>query len=485
MEKLAIRDVDGNEIIIDGAEIERFASHIQGQVLFAGDPGYEDARRVWNKMIDRRPALIVQCADADDVVACVRLAAKHKLLTSVRGGGHNVAGNAVNDDGLVIDLSMMRRVVVNRERMTATVQGGARLSDVDVETQKYGLATPLGVVPRTGVAGLALHGGLGWLLRRLGTTADNIVGAEVVTADGSLLIVNESENPDLLWALRGGGGNFGVVTSFELRLHEVGPKVWAGLIIYSLDDIHEVLPKFVEHMSGAPDELTANLQFWSTPPLPSMPASLVGRPTLTVTVCYSGPLERGEATLSPLKLFGAPLYELTMPVEFMEMQNMGSSLGEEGGEGSRHYWKSIFLNELSAEAVEVLRTAAERRPSELSTMTVYYLGGAFARLGAEASFDNREQRFLVSLEADWDEPKDDDANVRWARDAFDALRENARARVYLNFPGMAEEENMAEDSFAENLARLREIKAKYDPENLFRGRLSVRPSVRTAERTGR
>ncbi|MDW5562385.1 MAG: FAD-binding oxidoreductase [Methanomassiliicoccus sp.] len=259
MQGLTIKDADGKDIVIDASSLDDLVRRIRGEVIFANDPGYEEARQVWNAMIDRQPAVIVRCADADDVIACVQMAAKHNLKTSVRGGGHNVAGNAVSDGGLVIDLSRMHEVVVDEERMIASVQGGATLGDVDGGTQRFALATPLGIVPQTGVAGLTLHGGLGWLLRRFGTSADNLVGAEIVTADGVLRHAGEDENSDLLWALRGGGGNFGVVTSLELKLHRVGPRVWAGLVLYSLDDMGEVLLALDRYMSEAPEELTANV----------------------------------------------------------------------------------------------------------------------------------------------------------------------------------------------------------------------------------
>jgi hypothetical protein len=478
MQGLTIKDADGSDLLIDYASWDGFAGRVRGEVILTGDAEYEDARKVWNAMIDRRPAVIVRCVDADDVVACVRLTAEHRLRTSVRGGGHNVAGNAVNDGGLVIDLSRMRGVAVDGDRRTVRVQGGATLGDVDRETQKFGLATPLGVVPPTGVAGLALHGGLGWLLRRYGTSADNIISAEIVTADGRLRTASEHEDPDLLWALRGGGGNFGVVTSFEFMLHPVGPTIWAGLVMYSLDDMPEVLAAFQKRMAGAPDELTANIMLWTTPPLPSLPPGIEGRPSLMVNACYCGPLENGERVLSPLKMLGRPLADLSRPLEFLKMQDLGGTFGNGGPSRTRNYWKSIFINDLGPEVVEILRSATVRRPSERSSISIYYLGGAYARVKAEeAAFDNRDQRFLVSVEATWTEPVEDDANISWVRGTFDAVRKGAQARVYLNFAGFAEEKDIVERSFGENMARLRDLKARYDPMNLFRGHLAVQPAV--------
>lgn len=475
MHMLELMTMDGTLTHVEEGSISELTKSVGGRVIRPDDSEYDGARRVWNEMIDRRPALIVQCAGTSDVIACVDLARRHRLMVTVRGGGHNVAGNAVNDGGMVIDLSLLRDVVVDRERMVTKVQGGAMLKNVDMATTPLGLATPLGVVPQTGVGGLTLHGGLGWLLRHHGTTADNLVAADIVTADGHVHHVSKKHESDLLWALRGGGGGFGVVTSFELKLHQVGPMVLVGLISYSLEDAQAVLMGFRDYMTHAPDELTANLQLWDLPPDISSTSTSSG-PVLTITSCYSGSLEFGEKVMAPLRKLALPLDDLTRSMPFTDLQGITDSTAPEAQVAKRHYWKSIFVGDLDASMAELLKKAILERPSELSTMTVYALGGAFARAREEdGAFDNRDQPFLISIEADWIKGEDDRSNVDWARRTFEGLRKGAPARVYLNFPGFAEERDMAERTFGTSAQRLRDIKAKYDPTNLFRSHLGVRP----------
>ena len=460
---------------LSAGDVEELRKRVAGSIVLVDDDGYEAARHVWNGVIDRRPALIVQCTGPADVIAAVDFARDRKLPASVRGGGHNVAGTAVCDDGVVIDLSRMHGVRVDPIRKTARVEGGATLGRLDHEAQAFGLAAPAGLMSETGIAGLTLHGGLGFLTRRLGLTCDNLVAADVVTADGRLVVADEMQNSDLLWALRGGGGNFGVVTSFEFKLHSVGPEVWMGLVMYPAADAPRLLSFFRDFMAKAPDELMAIAVFWNTPHDESVPEAARNQPTLVFGACWSGPMEEGEAAVRPLREAGTPFVDLSGPMPFVDAQKL---FDPEYPNGRRYYWKSIYLGDLNDGTIESLAALSAARPSPISSLDIWALGGAMARVPADhGAFRGRVAPFLLGIEANWDDAGADEVNIAWARRAFREMEQRfPEAGAYLNFAGFAEEgDKLLKRSFEDNLARLQAIKAKYDPENFFRSNLNIVP----------
>jgi len=431
-------------------------------------------------MIDKRPQLIVECTGTADVIAAVNFAREQGLPISVRGGGHNVSGMAIVDRGVVVDLSGMSAVRVDPARRTARVGGGARLGQIDHETQAFGLAVPLGAVSRTGVAGLCLHGGLGLLTRRYGLTCDHLIGADVVTADGRVLNVDQQNHTDLLWALRGGGGNFGAVTSFEFRLHPVGPDVWIALVMYPVDQAPRILRFFRDFMRDAPDELMALAVFWNTPHGEPMPEHARNVPALVLVACYSGPFDRGERVIQPLRSAGTPLADLSGPMPYVEAQRQ--IFDPDYPDGRRYYWKSIYMPSLDDGVIETLAAHAARRPSSISSLDIWALGGALARMPSnESAFARRDAPFLLGIEANWDAPEQDEANVSWAREVYrDVARRFPTEGTYLNFPGFGEEgDALLRASYGANYARLAEVKAKYDPTNLFRSNLNILPLAKS------
>ncbi len=396
------------------------------------------------------------------------------LPVAVRGGGHNVAGSAVIDAGVVIDLSRLNSVRVDPERRVARVGGGARLGDVDHETQAFGLAAPLGLVSETGVAGLTLHGGLGALTRRHGLSIDSLVGADVVTADGRLLVVDERNHPDLLWALRGGGGNFGVVTSFEFRLHPVGPEVWVAVVLYPAVEATRVLEFFRDAMARAPEELMGIALFWSAPTEEPIPEEHRGAPVIVLAAWHTGPLAEAELDLQPFREVTRPIADLSGPMPYVAAQKL---FDHDYPHGLRYYWKSLYLPELSDEMIQRVGEHAARRPSPLSTVEVWALGGAFGRVRPEATaFARREAPYLFTAESNWDDPAEDEASLAWAREVYRDMQHFSAGGAYLNFPGFAEEgDELLRKSYGGNYERLQAVKAKYDPENFFRSNLNIRP----------
>ena len=424
-------------------------------------------------MIDRRPALVARCRGVADVVACVRFAAAHDLLLAVRGGGHNVAGFGTCDGGLVLDLSAMRGVRVDPERRTVRAEGGATWGDLDRETQLFGLAAPGGIHSKTGIAGLTLGGGQGWLRRTHGMSCDNLVSADVVTADGRLLVASETENSDLFWALRGGGGNFGVVTSFEYRLHPVGPMVAFGGPFYPMEEAARVVAGFRDFVADAPDEVNAGVVWWSIPAVPAFPADLHGREVIIVASAYAGPTSDGEARLLPLSQLGEPILDLSGPLPFTALQQLFDPFFPSG---ERHYWKSLYLAGLGDGATAEIDTWVRRRPSSKSMAVVNALGGALGRVDPDATaIGERTAPFLLEILADWATPEESEANVAWARDFFTAMERFGAGKTNLNFPGLGEDAGFVRAAFGRNYGRLAELKQKYDPINLFRLNQNIEP----------
>jgi FAD/FMN-containing dehydrogenase len=456
----------------DNGDFKELRTSLRGSILRPGDEGYEEARRIWNGMIDRRPAVIARCAGPADVMAAVRFARGRGLPIAVRGGGHNVSGNAVCEGGLVIDLSPIRGVRVDRARSVVRVAGGALLGDVDHETQAFGLATPLGAVSATGVGGLSLHGGLGFLTRKYGLTADNLVSADVVTADGQLITADENHHSDLLWALRGGGGNFGVVTSFEFRLHPVGPEVWFLLTFYPAAEGKKVIEFFRSFMLQAPDELMALAIYWSAPEGEPIPEEHRGALVIVVVGCWCGPLGEGDHATRPLREIATPIADLSGPMPFVAVQQLFDADYPAGG---RYYWKSLYLRELDDDVVQFVHDIGLERPTPLSTVELWALGGAMGRVRSDATaFFHRDSPWLFTIEANSFDPATDEANIAWVRRRYDDARRFSTGGTYFNFAGFLEDgEQMLAQSFGANYPRIREIKAKYDPENIFHHNLRI------------
>ncbi len=439
------------------------------------DAAYDDARAVWNGMIDKRPGLIAQCRGVGDVISAVNFARENDLLVAVRGGGHNVAGTAVCDDGLVIDLSEMRGVWVDPSDRTAWVQAGATWADVDHETQSFGLATPGGVVSETGVAGLTLGGGIGHLRCKYGLTCDNLASVDLVTADGDFLTASEDEHAELFWGLRGGGGNFGVVTGFEFDLHPVGPEVATCVVFYPGDRMAECLRAYRKYVASAPDEISTLTMSGVMPQEELFPTDAVNDLKIGIVGCYAGPVEKGEHALAPLRKIDEPVADFSGPMPYVEFQQL---FDEDYPDGMRYYWKSLYLDDLSESAIDRIAYWSDVAPSPLSTVDIWQLGGAVAQVDIENSaFAGRHAPFLLGVEANWERPKDDDANVEWVRDCLDDMRQFSDGSVYLNFPGFLEEgDDMMRATFGPTYERLVVLKDEYDPTNLFSLNQNIAPS---------
>ena len=460
---------------INDDQIAQFDAALHGSVLRPTDADYDDARAVWNGMIDKHPALIARCRGVADVVTAVNFARENDLRLAVRGGGHNVAGTAVCDDGLVIDLSEMRGVRVDPDTRTAWVQAGATWADVDHKTQAFGLATPGGVVSETGVAGLTLGGGIGHLRCKYGLSCDNLVSVDLVTADGDYLTASEDKHGDLFWGLRGGGGNFGVVTGFEFALHEVGPEVATCVVFYPGDKITDCLRAYREYVASAPAEVSTLALAGEMPDEELFPADAVDKPKIGLVGCYAGPVKDGERALKPLREIDEPIADFSGSMPYVDFQQL---FDEDYPDGMRYYWKSLYLDGLSESAIERIAYWTEAAPSPLSTVDVWQLGGAIARVDIEDSaFAGRHAPFLLGVEANWERPENDDANVEWVRDCLNDMRQFSDGSVYLNFPGFLEErDDMMRTTFGPAYQRLVALKDEYDPTNLFDLNQNISPS---------
>ncbi|HTJ04663.1 MAG TPA: FAD-binding oxidoreductase [Caldimonas sp.] len=454
-------------------DVAALAAQVSGGVLTAADAGYDDARKVWNATVDRRPALIARCRTESDVEAAVRFAAARRMLLSLRSGGHHIAGNAVAEGGLMIDLSAMKTVTVDPDARTARVGAGALLADVDRATQAHGLAVPLGINSTTGVAGLTLGGGFGWLTRRHGMTVDNLLGATVVTADGTVHVVSATSEPDLFWALRGGGGNFGVVTSFEFRLHPVGPELYAGLVVYPFAQARGVLRAWRDFNVTAPDELSVWAVLRKAPPLPFLPTSAHGTDVVVLPLVHSGDVESGARAAAPVLGFGEPIASHLGPMPYAGFQTAFDPLLTAGG---RNYWKSNNFSALGDDAIDVIIDAAAQSPGPECEIFVAQLGGAMARVAPDATaFVGRDAHYIMNVHGRWSDPRDDDKVRSWARRSFAAAAPHATGSGYVNFLTEDEGERVAA-SYGVNHARLQALKNRYDPGNVFRMNLNIAPA---------
>ncbi|CAN5199085.1 FAD-binding oxidoreductase [soil metagenome] len=453
--------------------ITELRSALRGEVLTSEDAGYDATRTIWNAMIDKHPALITRCAGPADVITAVNFAREQYFVVSVMGAGHNIAGRAVCDGGLMIDLSPMKSVRVDPVAKTARVEPGCTLADFDHEAQAFGLATPVGYNSTTGIAGLTLGGGFGWLSRKYGLTCDNLRSADVVTADGELRHASESENPDLFWGLRGGGGNFGVVTSFEFDLHEVGPEVLSGLLIYPLADAAEVFRQYREFAAKAPDEVTAWCVLRHAPPLPFVPEEWHGERVLILAAFYAGDMADGEAALRPLREIGNPIVDVIGPHPYAAWQQAFDPLL---APGARNYWKSHNFLEFTDGMIDNFIRGAEALPSPQSEIAIAQLGGATNRRPTDATaYPHRDAEFLMNLHTQWQDPAQDEECIAWARDLYDAMTPHATGGVYVNF--IPEEVGQERAAYRENYDRLVEVKNRYDPDTLFRLNQNVQPAA--------
>jgi len=477
MTGVAVRTIDGKSGSVSSEALDALRGGLRGAVSLPGEAGYDEARTIWNAMIDKRPAAIVHAVGASDVIQTVRLAAQQGLLLSVRGGGHNIAGNAVCDGGLMLDLSRMRSVRVDPKARTARVEPGALLADLDKETQAFGLATPVGINSTTGVAGLTLGGGFGWLSRKYGLTVDNLLSADVVTAAGDLVHASEADHPDLFWAIRGGGGNFGVVTSFEFKLHSVGPQVIAGLIVHPFSAAKEVLHEYRRLVAKAPDELCCWAVMRKAPPLPFLPKEVHGTEVLVLALCYAGDPVAGEKAAAPFKAIGKPIADVVGPHPYAGWQTAFDPLLTPG---ARNYWKSHDFLELSDGLIDVLLAAVPQLPTPQCEIFIASLGGAVNRIPAEATaYPHRNINFVMNVHVRWNTSSEDTRCVGWGRAIFDAAAPFATGGVYVNFMPDDEAQRVRAGAYGANFDRLAKVKAKYDPKNLFRMNQNVAPAATT------
>ncbi|BDG10745.1 FAD-binding oxidoreductase [Anaeromyxobacter paludicola] len=447
---------------------------LRGEVCLPGEPGYEQARTIWNAMIDRRPGAVIRAAAAADVVRAVELARDRGLRLSIRGGGHHIAGNAVCEGGLMLDLTPMKAVRIDAAARTARAEPGVVLGELDQAAQAHGLATPLGINSTTGIAGLTLGGGFGWLSRKHGLTVDNLLSADVVLATGEQVRASERENAELFWALRGGGGNFGVVTSFEYRLHPVGPQVLAGLVVHPFSSAKQVLRGYREAARRAPDDLTCWVVMRKAPPLPFLPPEVHGQEVLVLAVCYVGPPEGGEAAVAPFRALGQPIADVIGPAPFTAWQQAFDPLLTPG---RRNYWKSHDLLDLGDASIELLTSSAGRLPSPECEVFVAQLGGAVNRVAPTATaYPHRDVAFVVNVHTRWGDPSEDRTCVGWARDLFARLAPYATGGVYVNFMPEDEAQRVSLGAYGPNYERLARLKARYDPENLFRQNQNIQPA---------
>ena len=454
-------------------KIANFKSRIKGQIVLPSDSIYGEVRKIWNAMIDRKPALIVRCGEADDVPHAIAFARENGLEISVRGAGHNIAGNALCDDGITIDFSTMRDIRVDPERLRAYVEPGATLADLDEATQSHGLATPVGINSTTGIAGLTLGGGFGWLTRKYGMTVDNLVSGEAVTANGKRIRASEDENADLFWALRGGGGNFAVVTQFEFKLHRIGPEILAGLAVFPFDQAKQVLTQYREFVQLAPEELNVWTVLRKAPPLPFLPEQVHGKEVVVLAAFYTGEPVQGRKLIEPLLRFGDAYGEHIVSQPYIQWQKAFDPLLTPG---ARNYWKSHNFIELSDGALDTMIEFAGKLPSPQCEIFIGLIAGAANRIPANAmAYGHRDAKFVLNVHGRWDENTEDQRCIAWARAFFQATAPYASAGAYVNFMTGDETDRVA-TAYGTNYNRLAQIKKQYDPDNVFHLNQNIKPA---------
>ncbi|MDF2776630.1 MAG: FAD-binding oxidoreductase [Enterobacteriaceae bacterium] len=452
--------------------IDEFKTHFHGKVILPDDAGYDDVRQIWNAMIDRKPALIARCVSAEDVVQAIEFGRTNHLLISIRGGGHNIAGNAVCDDGLMIDLSLMKEVLIDLNTHRASVEPGCTLNDFDEAAQAHGLATPLGINSTTGVAGLTLGGGFGWLSRKYGMTIDNLLSVEVVTADGRQLHASEAENAELFWGLRGGGGNFGVVTRFEFQLHPVGPNVLSGLIVFPFEQAKSVISQFARFTETMPDELNVWMVTRAAPPLPFLPEEVHGKEMVALALCYAGDPKEGEKLIAPLREFGTVLGEHIGVQPYVAWQQAFDPLLVKG---ARNYWKSHNFSQLNEGVIDAIVESAAKLPSPHCEIFIGTIGGQTASVAPDAmAYSNRDANYVMNVHGRWETAAEDERCIAWARDFFAKSQPFASRGAYINFLTQDETDRIA-FAYGATWDRLVELKNRYDPTNLFRMNQNIKP----------
>ncbi len=472
-----IRNLDSKTKSLSEEAVSELQGKLRGTLAGPGEPGYDEARTIWNAMVDRKPALAIRALGAADVAAAIDFARENRLSMAVRSGGHQIAGHAVAEGALLLDLSQMRSVRVDPAAKTAWVEPGATLGDLDKETAGYGLAVPVGVNSTTGIAGLTLGGGFGWLTRKYGMTIDNLISADIVTADGKRRRASATENADLFWAIRGGGGNFGVVTAFEFRLQPVGPEVLAGLVVHPFAEAGKLLREYRRLIPDLPEDLTVWTVFRKAPPLPFLPEEWHGREVFVFAVCYAGDIKKGEKALAELRGLGKPIADIVGPMPFAGWQTAFDPLLTPG---MRNYWKSHDFIEISDGLIDVLTGALDDSPSPDCEIFLAQVGGAMARVGADATaYPQRASHFIMNIHTRWEEARQDAECKAWARKVFDGTAPFAAGSVYINFMPDDEADRVA-GAYGDNMARLSEIKAKYDPHNLFRLNHNIAPDQHRA-----
>ena len=470
---MKVLTIHGREIDLSQDFLNGLKRSLQGPVLLPGDVGYEESRTVWNAMIDRRPALVVRCIGIADVVAGVRFARKHRLLLCLKGGGHNIAGLATADGAMMLDLSLMRGVWVDAEAKIAHAQAGCLLGDLDRETQVHGLAAVLGFVSLTGITGLTLGGGFGYLTRRWGWTSDNVVGMDLVTAEGNLVRASSDEHPDLFWGLRGGGGNFGVVTSIDYTLYPVGPEIVGGLVVWPASEASGVLELYRRLSREAPPELTLVALMRSAPPAPWLPKEVHGKPIVALLACYSGDPEEGEKVVAPIKSYGNPLGDILVRRPYAQIQSM---LDATQPKGRRYYWKSEYLSGIESSLCEKVMRHAAHMPSPHSAVILFQLEGALRQHPDDYSaVGHRDSCYVLNIAGSWEDQADDEKNIDWARSAWNEMKGYSTGGTYINFLTEDEESGRIDAALGQGIQRLAEIKTKWDPQNMFRTNRNIKP----------
>jgi len=468
-----VKTTEGHEIDLARDAFAPLATRLRGALLLPENRGYEDSRTVWNAMIDRKPAAVARCLGTADVVECVRFAVEHDILLCMKGGGHNIAGLAAADGALMLDMSLMRGVLVDPREKVVRAQAGCLLGDVDRETQLHGLATVLGFVSATGITGLTLGGGFGYLTRRWGWTSDCVLGMDVVTADGRVVRASAEENPDLFWGLRGGGGNFGVVTGLDYRLYEVGPQVVGGVVAWPAKDAPAVLDLFGSLAHSAPPELTLVALLRPAPPAPWLPEELHGKPIVALLACHSGRPEEGERAVAAIKAFGKPAGDVLVRRPYVQLQSL---LDATQPKGRRYYWKSEYLPRIDPALPGKLVEHAATIRSPHSAVILFQLEGALNELPEDHSpVGNRNARYVFNVAGSWEQAADDDANVEWARTAWRDMRSFSTGGTYINFLTADEGRDRTQAALSSGMKRLVEIKTQWDPRNVFRTNHNIPP----------